>query len=91
MARKCAVLKCRSGYKQKKSVFKFPVEKTRRQKWIELLKPLKPISLDYSGVCELHFSTESFCEEALTARRTDRKNLRLRPDAIPSIYTLPVK
>ena len=64
MARKCAVLKCRSGYKQKKSVFKFPVEKTRRQKWIELLKPLKPISLDYSGVCELHFSTESFCEEA---------------------------
>lgn len=91
MTRKCAVLKCSSGYKQKKSVFKFPADKNRRQKWWDVLKPLKPISLEFSGVCELHFSKESFFEETETRRGTDRKNLRLRPDAIPTVHALPAE
>ena len=47
MTRKCAVLVYRSGYKKKKTVSKFTGENSLSEVDTSILKPLKPISLDY--------------------------------------------
>ena len=96
MTRKCAAHHCRSGYrttrhekqtemKEKRSVFRFPCELSLRKKWIEAIRrgqaKFDPSS---SGVCELHFTSDDFCESG-TARNTHRQRRRLKPNAVPTV------
>ena len=100
---KCAVYECRSGYPLnkrerefanrtkttplKRSVFRFPVEKSLRGRWISAIKRYDTSwNPNHCGVCELHFEEDDFCEGD-TTKRTKRTNKILKKQATPRKFT----
>ena len=102
MAVKCAVSKCRSGYKarkcdykriagrgtpeNKKRVFRFPKNKSLRVLWLKAVGKDGSFNADHTGICEKHFLQEDIVSNE--APRLDGKTSRsrLKPNAVPSVF-----
>lgn len=71
----------------KKHVFAFPSKSELRAKWISAIRREDTCwNPDNSGVCELHFRQCDFLYDLAPRTKTDRQRLRLKPDAVPSVF-----
>ena len=101
----CCVPNCFVGYKRRKnpnatadnrsssaSVFRFPSDKTMRERWIRAIPRLNFNPCDNHRVCSEHFSSYDFITSSGDTNSTRNKNssclkrLRLKPSAVPHIF-----
>ena len=90
MTVKCAVLKCRSGYKKKRGettsfkrcVFRFPKNEAVRSLWLKALGR-KDFNASQAGICEKHFNASDIRRDEGTG---EVSRSRLKPGAVPSIF-----
>ena len=99
MVVRCAILKCRSGWKttkpgfkrhnnaqdSKMHVFRFPKNKTLRDLWIQAAgKKMTSVDAAYAGNCQKHFQPDDISNAAARIDKSFRA--RLKPKAVPSIF-----
>ena len=86
----CKVKKCptnQKGNRKNHQIFDFPgpEERDRRKQWFKAVK-IPSLPSDQYGVCDIHFSGDSFIPEAenTDVRGRSRKLKQLQPGAIPT-------
>lgn len=86
----CAAFNCtnKTGNREKISLFTFPKFPRLRKEWTLRLKRKDFVPTDYSRLCQVHFAPESFTKDPriVSSIRYDPKSLRLKPDAVPTIF-----
>lgn len=71
----------------KKHVFAFPSKSELRAKWVAAIRREDTCwNPDNSGICELHFCQCDFLVSLAPRNKTERQRLRLKPNAIPSVF-----
>lgn len=101
--RKCAVFSCRSGYRPNKQemiarketppclrhVFAVPKKAEFKAKWAAVIcRQDTGFNPNNFGVCDFHFKPQDFALDIASRTKTERQPLKLKPDAIPSVFNI---
>lgn len=71
----------------KKHVFAFPKKAEIRTQWVTAIRRQDTDwNPDNFGVCELHFKPHNLALDLVHRTKTERQRLRLKPDAIPTVF-----
>ncbi|KAL3278437.1 hypothetical protein HHI36_013758 [Cryptolaemus montrouzieri] len=82
----CSAINCSnrdSRDTKKVSLFRFPADKTRREKWIQNTCRLSWTPTSSSRLCEEHFEESQF-----ESKRADNVR-KLKPNAVPTLFDVP--
>lgn len=71
---------------RKYSVRSFPADVERRKKWISALRRQDTVDINNGGVCDKHFKSDDFLQTCVVKTGQERKNKRLKSNAIPSLW-----
>ncbi|XP_033728274.1 THAP domain-containing protein 5-like [Pecten maximus] len=84
----CAAFNCSNRTGQKISLFTFPKDTKLRNEWTKRLKRKDYVPSDYSRLCQMHFTPESFTKDPRITSSIGFKPklIRLKPDAVPTIF-----
>lgn len=92
MVKRCVAAGCSNTNADGVSLFKFPKDDKLRALWIKQVQRFRAewTCTAYSVLCSEHFSDECFeVESKFAAEFGMKKTRRLKPDAVPSIFTRP--
>ena len=94
MPKRCVAYGCGNTNKDGVSLFTFPRDVSLK-KWEDQVKRTRDKwsgPTQYSFLCSCHFTTECFKpDSAIAASVGLKKTVRLKPDAVPSIFKRPHK
>nr|XP_014346373.1 PREDICTED: THAP domain-containing protein 10-like isoform X2 [Latimeria chalumnae] len=91
----CSAVGCKNGEGSGRSFFRFPKDKKMRKMWLAGVKKASSQGKrenwspkKYSVLCSDHFSRSAFVTDPEIFKSLGlKRNLRLRPDAVPTIFT----
>lgn len=92
MVKRCVAAGCSNTNADGVSLFKFPKDEKLRAQWIKQVQRFRAewTCTAYSVLCSEHFSEECFEPASKFAAEFGmKKPRRLKPDAIPSIFSRP--
>ncbi|KAK3107158.1 hypothetical protein FSP39_008328 [Pinctada imbricata] len=87
----CSAFNCNTRPGQGLAMFHYPKDPRLRKLWIEKLKRKNFSPSNHGKLCEKHFVETDFVVSREFAKSIgfDQKKLRLKDDAVPSIFALP--
>ena len=87
---RCVAGGCSNTYKEGVSFFNFPKERPRRRIWISKVQTTRAkwTPTEHSKLCSAHFTDDCFeTEVALASSMGINRRKRLRPTAVPSLFS----
>lgn len=87
----CVAFNCNIRSQKGVSMYLFPKDPKFRRIWIRNLRRDGFKVTDYSKLCAKHFTPDQFTTHPALAKKCGYKKLDLRPDAIPTLFDLPIE
>ena len=95
MPKRCVAYGCGNTNKDGVSLFTFPRDVSLKKKWTDQVKRTRDKwsgPTQYSFLCSCYFTTDCFEPDSAIAASVGLKKLvRLKADAVPSIFKRPLK
>ena len=93
MVKRCVAAGCSNTYSDNVSLFKFPKDPVLRQKWVKNVQRTRAQwsgPSEYSVLCSQHFDSSCFEPDSeLASQMGMQKRIRLKDDAIPTLFERP--
>ncbi len=71
---------------RKFTVRSFPTNIEQRRLWVKALRRDDSVDTKNGGICDRHFLSDDFLRTNVIKTGADRKNKRLKPNVIPSVW-----
>lgn len=95
MGKKCVAVGCSNTHKDGVSLFKFPRDPHLCKRWTDQVKRTRAQwePTEHSVLCSLHFEMHCFETDCIISQSPgfSRRKMRLKVDAIPTIFRRPKK